>query len=78
MTPDGRPILGRVPGLEGFFVASGCCVGGCACFNSGCVSGSLRSQRTGLLYLGQDQVWAWYRQASNTLVSIFFRYANRN
>ena len=28
MTPDGRPILGRVPGLEGLFVASGCCVGG--------------------------------------------------
>jgi glycine/D-amino acid oxidase-like deaminating enzyme len=28
MTPDGRPILGRVPGLEGFYVASGCCVGG--------------------------------------------------
>jgi 4-methylaminobutanoate oxidase (formaldehyde-forming) len=28
MTPDGRPIIGRVPGLEGFFVASGCCVGG--------------------------------------------------
>jgi glycine/D-amino acid oxidase-like deaminating enzyme len=28
MTADGRPLLGRVPGLEGFFVASGCCVGG--------------------------------------------------
>jgi glycine/D-amino acid oxidase-like deaminating enzyme len=28
MTPDGRPILGRVPGLDGFYVASGCCVGG--------------------------------------------------
>ena len=28
MTPDGRPILGRVPGLEGLYVASGCCVGG--------------------------------------------------
>jgi len=28
MTPDGRPLLGRVPGLEGLFVASGCCVGG--------------------------------------------------
>jgi len=28
MTPDGRPILGRVPGLAGLFVASGCCVGG--------------------------------------------------
>ncbi|HYB43020.1 MAG TPA: FAD-binding oxidoreductase [Candidatus Methylomirabilis sp.] len=28
MTPDGRPILGAVPGLEGFYVASGCCVGG--------------------------------------------------
>jgi 4-methylaminobutanoate oxidase (formaldehyde-forming) len=28
MTADGRPILGRVPGLEGVFVASGCCVGG--------------------------------------------------
>jgi 4-methylaminobutanoate oxidase (formaldehyde-forming) len=28
MTPDGHPILGRVPGLDGFYVASGCCVGG--------------------------------------------------
>jgi 4-methylaminobutanoate oxidase (formaldehyde-forming) len=28
MTPDGRPIVGRVPGLDGLFVASGCCVGG--------------------------------------------------
>jgi len=28
MTPDGRPIVGRVPGLEGLYVASGCCVGG--------------------------------------------------
>jgi glycine/D-amino acid oxidase-like deaminating enzyme len=28
MTADGRPLLGPVPGLEGFFVASGCCVGG--------------------------------------------------
>ena len=28
MTPDGRPILGTVAGLEGFYVASGCCVGG--------------------------------------------------
>lgn len=28
MTPDGRPLLGRMPGLEGFYVASGCCVGG--------------------------------------------------
>jgi len=28
MTPDGCPILGRVPGLKGFYVASGCCVGG--------------------------------------------------
>src|SRR5262247_3639948 len=28
MTPDGKPIVGRVPGLENFFVASGCCVGG--------------------------------------------------
>ena len=28
MTPDGRPVLGRMPGLEGFYVASGCCVGG--------------------------------------------------
>jgi glycine/D-amino acid oxidase-like deaminating enzyme len=28
MTADGRPLLGRVPGLEGFYVASGCCVGG--------------------------------------------------
>jgi len=28
MTPDGYPILGKMPGLEGFYVASGCCVGG--------------------------------------------------
>jgi 4-methylaminobutanoate oxidase (formaldehyde-forming) len=28
MTPDGRPLVGRVPGLDGLFVASGCCVGG--------------------------------------------------
>jgi 4-methylaminobutanoate oxidase (formaldehyde-forming) len=28
MTPDGRPILGSVPGLDGLYVASGCCVGG--------------------------------------------------
>ncbi len=28
MTADGRPLLGPVSGLEGFFVASGCCVGG--------------------------------------------------
>ena len=28
MTPDGCPILGPVPGAEGLFVASGCCVGG--------------------------------------------------
>ena len=28
MTPDGRPILGHVPGLDGLYVASGCCVGG--------------------------------------------------
>jgi glycine/D-amino acid oxidase-like deaminating enzyme len=28
MTPDGRPIVDRVPGLDGLFVASGCCVGG--------------------------------------------------
>jgi len=28
MTPDGYPILGPVPGLAGFHVASGCCVGG--------------------------------------------------
>ena len=28
MTPDGFPILGPVPGLAGFHVASGCCVGG--------------------------------------------------
>jgi glycine/D-amino acid oxidase-like deaminating enzyme len=28
MTPDGYPILGVVPGLDGLFVASGCCVGG--------------------------------------------------
>jgi glycine/D-amino acid oxidase-like deaminating enzyme len=28
MTPDGNPIVGAVPGLDGLFVASGCCVGG--------------------------------------------------
>ncbi|HEX2037119.1 MAG TPA: FAD-binding oxidoreductase [Chloroflexota bacterium] len=28
MTADGLPIVGPVPGLRGFFVASGCCVGG--------------------------------------------------
>jgi glycine/D-amino acid oxidase-like deaminating enzyme len=28
MTPDGQPMLGAVPGLDGMFVASGCCVGG--------------------------------------------------
>jgi glycine/D-amino acid oxidase-like deaminating enzyme len=28
MTPDGRHIVGPVPGVRGFFVASGCCVGG--------------------------------------------------
>jgi 4-methylaminobutanoate oxidase (formaldehyde-forming) len=28
MTPDGHPVLGPVPGLAGFHVASGCCVGG--------------------------------------------------
>jgi 4-methylaminobutanoate oxidase (formaldehyde-forming) len=28
MTPDGEHIVGPVPGVEGFFVASGCCVGG--------------------------------------------------
>jgi glycine/D-amino acid oxidase-like deaminating enzyme len=28
MTPDGYPLLGAVPGLEGMYVASGCCVGG--------------------------------------------------
>jgi 4-methylaminobutanoate oxidase (formaldehyde-forming) len=28
LTPDGFPVLGPVPGLEGLHVASGCCVGG--------------------------------------------------
>ena len=28
MTPDGLPLLGPVPGVEGFYVASGCCAGG--------------------------------------------------
>jgi glycine/D-amino acid oxidase-like deaminating enzyme len=28
MTPDGRHIVDQVPGVTGFFVASGCCVGG--------------------------------------------------
>jgi glycine/D-amino acid oxidase-like deaminating enzyme len=28
MTPDGRPLVGPAPGLSGFYIASGCCVGG--------------------------------------------------
>ena len=28
MTVDGKHIIDRVPGVDGFFVASGCCVGG--------------------------------------------------
>jgi 4-methylaminobutanoate oxidase (formaldehyde-forming) len=28
MTPDGQPVLGPVPDLAGFYIASGCCVGG--------------------------------------------------
>src|SRR5207244_11007422 len=28
MTADGRHIVDHVPGVNGFFVASGCCVGG--------------------------------------------------
>ena len=28
LTPDGLPIIGPVPSIEGFYVASGCCVGG--------------------------------------------------
>lgn len=28
MTPDSLPIIGLVPGVTGFFVASGCCAGG--------------------------------------------------
>jgi glycine/D-amino acid oxidase-like deaminating enzyme len=28
MTPDGLPILGPAPNIEGFYIASGCCVGG--------------------------------------------------
>jgi glycine/D-amino acid oxidase-like deaminating enzyme len=28
MTPDGRHIVDQAPGVAGFFVASGCCVGG--------------------------------------------------
>ena len=28
MTADGRHIVDQVPGVDGFFVASGCCVGG--------------------------------------------------
>jgi 4-methylaminobutanoate oxidase (formaldehyde-forming) len=28
MTADGRHIIDQVPGIKGFFVASGCCVGG--------------------------------------------------
>jgi glycine/D-amino acid oxidase-like deaminating enzyme len=28
MTADGRPLVGPLPGVRGFYVASGCCVGG--------------------------------------------------
>ncbi len=28
MTPDGHPVLGPVGALDGFYIASGCCVGG--------------------------------------------------
>ena len=28
MTPDGQPLLGPLPGIEGFHVLTGCCVGG--------------------------------------------------
>ena len=28
MSADGRPLVGPLPGVPGFFVASGCCVGG--------------------------------------------------
>lgn len=28
MSADGRPLIGPLPGLTGFFVATGCCVGG--------------------------------------------------
>src|SRR5205085_10372138 len=28
MTADGRHVVDRVPGVRGFFVAGGCCVGG--------------------------------------------------
>lgn len=28
MTADGHPLVGPMPGVEGFYVASGCCVGG--------------------------------------------------
>ncbi len=28
MTPDGLPLIGPIPSIEGFYVASGCCVGG--------------------------------------------------
>ncbi len=28
MTADGKPIAGAVPGVRGFYVATGCCVGG--------------------------------------------------
>lgn len=30
MTVDGNPLLGPLPGIEGFYVISGCCVGGLA------------------------------------------------
>src|SRR6266478_2575758 len=45
-------------------MTTGCCAGGCACSNSGCVSGRSRSRQADLLNLGRDQGWAWYRRAS--------------
>jgi glycine/D-amino acid oxidase-like deaminating enzyme len=30
MTADGEHVVGPVPGVEGFYVAGGCCVGGLA------------------------------------------------
>ena len=34
MSADGKALIGPIPGVRGFFVASGCCVGGLSVCNS--------------------------------------------